>query len=270
MNSLLRWFRRRWELGQIAGRRQELEQELTAHFQANVQLTPAAAKGGYDEIFYATRAGHRFAVVRVNSPFKRQNDPIGPRDPAVPLEFKDRLEREWDAYARLFPADLSPQPLWRAADAIACSWLDWERASVRLTQQRDQFWPLFEQALQLIRRMHELGVVHLDLNWGNLLVSAAGNKLAVIDFEFGPVPWVTREQQQAYDYLRILDDSLKPRRGGRLLLADVPRAARLLDQTVPATGREAVLEFVFDKLHRLAAATELRERLQQIFPNLNR
>jgi hypothetical protein len=255
-------------LDQIAGRRRELEAELSAHFQETVSLTPAKVKGGYDEIFWANRNGERFGVVRVNSPFKRQNDPIGPRDPAVPLAFQERLTREWEAYERLAPAGLAPRPLWRTHDAIACSWINWDRASILLTRRRENFWPLFGCALAGIRQMHQCGVVHLDLNWGNLLAPATGPGLAIIDFEFGPVHWVTREQQLAYDYLRLIDDSAKPRRGGRLLLADLTRMEQLLAEIVPAEARSARMGFVFEKLHRLKTGRRLRQRLARVFPNL--
>jgi hypothetical protein len=253
----------------MAGRRLELETALAANGGTPVQLTPASVKGGYDEIYYATRNGIRFGVVRVNSPFKVQNDPIGPRDPSVPLPARERLDREWEAYQKLSPAGLSPEPLWRTHDAIACSWIHWERASILLTRKREHFWPLMEQALTAIRRMHDLGVVHLDLNWGNLLAPATGTGIAIIDFEFGPVDWVSREQQMAYDYLRLVDDSVKPRRGGRVMLADLARLGRALDQCVPAPVREARMGFVFDKLIRLAEQPALRAQLRTVFKNLD-
>jgi hypothetical protein len=252
----------------MAERRLELEAALHVHCGTAVRLIPASAKGGYDEIYYAIRNGIRFSVVRVNSPFKVQNDPIGSRDPAVPLPARERLDREWEAYRKLFPAGLSPEPLWRTHDAIACSWLDWGRASVLLTRKGEQFWPLMQQALAAIRRMHDLGVVHLDLNWGNLLAPASGTGIAIIDFEFGPVDWVSREQQMAYDYLRLVDDSVKPRRGGRVMLADLERLEHALVECVPGPVREARMGFVFDKLARLGALADLRAQLQRVFINL--
>jgi hypothetical protein len=48
------------------------------------------------------------------------------------------------------------------------------------------------------------------------------------------------------------------------------RAQQLLAGVVPEAVRAAPMGFVFDKLKRLADQAELRERLQSIFPNLNR
>jgi hypothetical protein len=268
MNSFLRWFRRRRERTQIAGRRRELEAELAAHLGAEIRLTPAAVKGGYDEIFYALRDTERVGVVRVNSPFKAQNDPIGPRDLAFPLPSTARLDREWEAYKRLFPLGLSPKPLWRTHDAIACSWLPGGRASTLLTRQRDAFWPVFKLALAATRRMHDVGEVHLDLNLGNLLVSPGGDAIAFIDFEFGPADWASRSQQQAYDYLRLIEDCAKPRRGGGVMLSDLTQLELLLLETLPAGVQTAKMGFVFAKLQRIKSERELRKMLRTVFANL--
>ncbi len=82
-------------------------------------------------------------------------------------------------------------------------------------------------------------MVHLDLNLGNLLADPQGWGISIIDFEFGPVDWVTLPQQMAFDYLRLIDDALKPRRGGRSLLAEPQRLASLLESCVAPSARRA-------------------------------
>ncbi|RYD26357.1 MAG: hypothetical protein EOP87_22870, partial [Verrucomicrobiaceae bacterium] len=144
MRSPFRWFRRRSEFNLQTERRLELESELSRFRGKPTHLVPASAKGGYDQIYYAMENGRHIAVVRVNSPHKKQKDPILPDDPAVPLHAEQRLDREWEAYSKLFPLGLSPEPIWRTKDAIACSWVRWRRAARMLVKRRDMAWPILE------------------------------------------------------------------------------------------------------------------------------
>lgn len=268
MGFITRWLKRRRELAQLAPRMRELEAELSRALGPPVSLKPAATKGGYDEIFYVMQATARIAVLRVNSPFKENHDPVGPRDPGVPLGDKERLDREWTAYQRLAPSGLSPKPLWRGDGAIACSWLPWDRVSNLLKSPRDSFWPLMQRIIPAIAKMHELGVTHLDLNAGNILSEPGGIGIAFIDFEFGPQPWVTLAQQQAFDYLRLIDNCTKRRRGGAQMMSDLDCLLRLLETSVSTQAREADIAFSLEKLQLLAAQPLLCQRLRAIFPKL--
>jgi len=163
---------------------------------------------------------------------------------------------------------LSPKPLWRNDRAMACSWVPWGRLSRLLTRERDQFWPMMKLTMPLIARMHQSGVIHLDLNLGNLLVSPEKSQVMVIDFEFGEVDWVTIGQQKAFDYLRFIDDGLKKRRGGDVLKSAPEKLVGLLDPCLDNETRNAELSFVFEKLTRLANEPELCARLLEVFPKL--
>ncbi|WP_437184938.1 lipopolysaccharide kinase InaA family protein [Planctomicrobium sp. SH668] len=268
MRSPFRWLRRKFELAQQAPRRREIEAEFSQFCGCPVKLTNADAKGGYDEIYFAQRGSERFAVVRVNSPFKSQIDPIGEFDPGVPLDASGRLNREWDAYRVLYPLGLSPQPLWRSSDAIACSWVPWDRVAKRLIQNRQEFWPLLVQIFPAIRRMHEAGVTHLDLNLGNLLTEPNGDGIALIDFEFGPVAWVNPAQQRAFDYLRLIDDCTKPRRGGHQMLSDLDQLHAVISTTVDTEALQSEIAFTRKKLVRLEEHSELLKMLRSLFVKL--
>lgn len=268
MKSPIRLLKRYRELRKNTSRRIEIETALELREGQKVKLSPAATKGGYDEIYYASKNRIRFAVVRINSPHKIINDPIGPMDPSIPLEANDRLQREWEAYEKLSPHGLSPLPLWRSEHAIACSWLPWERLSRYLTKNRSQLWELLNKVIPLISEMHKLGVIHLDLNLGNILIDPSTKKLAIIDFEFGPVKWVNQNQQMAFDYLRLIDDCLKPRRGGKLLLEEPNKIIKLLKENMTEETKKADLHFVYPKLQRLEQQPQLCTLLQTVFMNL--
>lgn len=277
MASLTKFFRRRRELAHFAPEMRHTAQALAQAQGHPVILKPAATKGGYDEIYYALRpaggsttgrATERFAVVRINSPYKTQNDPIHPHDPSVPLDATGRLDREWNAYRVLGPLGLSPQALWRSDVAIACSWLQADRVSRHLARQRDQVWTIAQGAFALVAHMHAHGVVHLDLNLGNLLIDPANGRLQIIDFEFGPAHWAQPDQQQAFDYLRLVEDFIKPRRGGDHVAHDPQRLAELLAPHVPASAAAADLSFGAKKLSRLVAAPPVYHAVRRVFSGL--
>lgn len=269
MRSPWRWLKRRWELRSQEPRRVEIESQLRRELGQEIKLVPASVKGGYDEIYQAQLQGVSLAVVRVNSPFKVIRDPIGPQDPGVPLGPLERLDREWSAYTALAPLRLSPVPIWRCEDAIACSWVAGGRASDQLRNYPDRIWAVLDRAIPAISQMHSAGVVHLDLNLGNILLDDCTSNVTLIDFEFGPVAWVTLAQQRGFDYLRLIDDCLKPRRGGALLGAELSRLVCLLNDQVDQDARHADMTFALAKLQRLAGAPRVLIALRSIFPSLD-
>lgn len=268
MKSPIRWIKRRCELFKHSLRRMDVEHEFGAACGYPVKLVAAPTKGGYDEIYYALNQRKRFAVVRINSPYKTQNDPVSLRDPGIPLDANGRLEHEWNVYHKLTKEHIAPRPLWKSDHAIACSWINWQRASIWLTKYRRDFWSIAERIFPAVAKMHQCGVTHLDLNLGNILVEPNGPGVIIIDFEFGPADWVSKDQQKAFDYLRLLDDCVKPRRGGRQLLADLDRMEDILNRCVDKSCRHTDLTFVFAKLKRLTTRPQLCETLRKIFQNL--
>ncbi|MGA1013858.1 MAG: lipopolysaccharide kinase InaA family protein [Limisphaerales bacterium] len=264
----LKWLRRSWERYQQAPRKNQLSQELAEHFKCAIALKPASTKGGYDQIYLAQSGKEIVAVVRVNNPHKVSTDPIGPEDPAIPLGNEERLNREWQAYETLSPHGLSPRPLWRCQDAIACSWLDWKRLSTQMTNPRLDPIAIQMSLFSSIRRMHDLGITHLDLNLGNFLIRPGATQLAVIDFEFGPVNGIDSGQQMAFDYLKIIQDSLRPRRGYGRLMPSLNDWMNLITQHIHPSASQASLPFVPRVLPRLYDHPEIVKSLRAIFSRL--
>lgn len=264
----LKWLRRSWERYQQAPRKKQLSQELAEHFKCAIALKPASTKGGYDQIYLAQSGKEIVAVVRVNNPHKVSTDPIGPEDPAIPLGNEERLEREWQAYETLSPHGLSPHPLWRCQDAIACSWLDWKRLSTQMTNPRLDPIAIQMSLLCSVRRMHDLGITHLDLNLGNFLIRPGATQLAVIDFEFGPVSGIDPGQQMAFDYLKIIQDSLRPRRGYGRLMPSLNDWMNLIAQHIHPSASQVSLPFAPRVLPRLYDHPEIVKSLRAIFSRL--
>jgi len=268
MISPSKWFRRTLERYQQRPRKKILALQLEKYFQMPVELKPAATKGGYDQIYLAWSQRKVLGVIRVNNPFKKSYDPIGPEDPSFPLKAQDRLDREWKAYQILSPYGLSPQPIWRCEDAIACQWLDWKRLSTQMLDH--QFHPLTAAQLvfQATRQMHDLGVTHLDLNLGNFLIEPNDSKVVLIDFEFGPFPSITLGQQMAFDYLKITQDCLRPRRGGKRLMPHIDSWLEILATYAHPKAKQAALPFAPTVLPRIYQAPKFIEALRRIFCKL--
>ncbi len=268
MLSPLLWMRRRMEIARHAPRRRQLEEDLTRFWGQSTVLVSGSIKRGYDETYHVFCGGTRVAVARVTNRHISQVRRPDPGSPVVPLEPQDRLEREWLVYQQLFPVGLSPQPLWRTSDAIVCGWLDWPRVSETVRRSSSQFWTRMDTILPSIRRMHQCGVTHLDLNPGNILTEPDSGRVAFIDFEFGPLPGISESQQQAYDYLRLIDECLRPRRGGRQLLAETARLVGLLQGCVDDEIRDVDTVPLQGKLRRLMSQSTLVRQLQAVFRKL--
>lgn len=263
------WRRRSRELNSIEPRRVEIEAELSEQIGRPIQLASVGTCRSYDEVFFAMAGRERVGVVRVNSLAKAPPDEAeGPDDLALPLLARERLDREWDAYCQLAPAGLAPKPLWRADDAIACAWVRWPRMSDLLIADRSQVWSTLDRALPAIRQMHALGVTHLDMNPGNVLLSPRDNTACLIDFEFGPAPWLSVDGQKAYDYLRIVNECLRPRRGGQYLASDPGRLAEMLNGHACEQARIGELPISDRHLRRITEQPQLQKLLQEVFTGL--
>ena len=121
-----------------------------------------------------------------------------------------------------------------------------------------------------IAQMHQHGVTHLDLNLGNVLLEPNFDGVAFIDFEFGAKKWATLPQQQAYDFLKIIDDCTRRRRGGDLMLKNIHRLEDILKTHVPLALQEADMRFAHTSLKRLKEYTELCKALGTVFNGFNR
>lgn len=269
MKSPFRLLKRKLEQSRHGEKRLELENLLSTALGQQVRMRPASAKGGYDEIYYGLVEGHKELVIRANNKYKTVHTDYDFKNLRSALEDKERLDREWTAYARLYESGIAPRPMWRNDDAIACRWLDWNRASNEIKTDDNRFWPIIERIVPTVATMHNLGVVHMDLNLGNLLMEPDGVGAVVIDFEYAPSGWLSEGQQIAFDYLKLIDDCIRPRRGGKKMLANIPRLIALLDSHVQPAARAANLDPIISELSRLRQEKPLKLLLQSVFNGLN-
>lgn len=200
-----------------------------------VQLLPTTGGGGQDRIFVArTITGpHRLlAAVRIPCDWKSrpQVEPFLPRETLSPLQ---RIARESAVYERLSVHGLAPRLIARGTQFLANDYLPWERVSEVLRRDESVLWRVLPHMLRAVGAMHSLGVCHMDLNCGNILVSPERNRIVFIDFEYSPSRQLNQVDRFRFDYLRLAHNVLKPRRGRRLAFENPLRFVRMFAEYAP-------------------------------------
>jgi len=263
MRSLKRFCRRQFAEIRLASRRQVIAEEITRELGVPVRLKLTGARG-HDSIYYVMAGRRRLGVLRVLNPFLVRRHP--PADmPFVSLAPELRLTHEWEAYGKLAPRGLAPQPLWRCDDAILCAFIESPRFSAALEENPARLWELAATAARGIRAIHEADLVHMDACFANLLGNGRGLPVW-IDFEYGPAPGVSRGAARAYDYLRLIESSLKFLQPDQR--CEPGRWVQAIESLPDVQARTADLKPLQPALQRLLADAELVAELRQVFPRL--
>jgi len=222
----------------LAERRRQVEWQLGVVFKQPITLRPTLSGGGFDRIYLAHGDSPRskiLASVRMNVP-GRDRPPKEPHLPRISIPGEYRIHREARAYQQLSPLGIAPRLIARGDSYLANHWLPWPRLSDVLRHHSHLLWDLLPVVLNAIREMHENGVVHMDLNCGNLLIAPDFQTVVIIDFEFAPLRSMTTFDRHRFDYLRLAHNLLKPRRGRDAAFLQPERFVELFARYVPETG----------------------------------
>lgn len=195
-NRVLRLWKAR--LG-IRGRLRELTAELKTAFPQLTRVVPSAHSGGFDSIYFLEHQDAPFAVLRLNNPHQRRKV-VHSDLPRVSPSPAERIEREWSAYSALAPLGVAPAPLWRANDAIVCSYSTLPRLRKVIEDRRGNLADIFTAVFNAVGRMHSAGITQLDLSPGNILVCPESLQVLLIDFEYVSQPGRTFAEDCAFDW----------------------------------------------------------------------
>ncbi len=263
MRGIKRYLKRQLAEFRLAPRRKVLGQEVARALGCGVSLQRTGARG-HDSVYYAVAGQRRLGVLRVLNPYLQRVNPA-PEMPFASLEPQARLAHEWQVYQRLAPLGLSPKPLWHADDALLCSYVDAPRYSARFKDEPTTLPALAKSAAQSIRQMHDADVLHMDVCFANAL--GMPDQCAVwIDFEYGPAPGLDHAAAQAYDYLRLVESSLKFLSPAQRSQPSIWREA--LEPHVEPACRTAELAQLTPALTRLLRDSLLRGELMRVFERL--
>ncbi|MFO0974968.1 MAG: phosphotransferase [Planctomycetaceae bacterium] len=235
MNILMRRIDAWIDSQRLTTTRLQVADQLSFVLGRPVQLLPTTGGGGQDRIFIArTLTGpHRcLAAVRIPCRWKSrpQAEPFLPRET---LSAVQRIARESAAYERLSTHGLAPRLIARSTQFLANDFLPWDRLSEVLRQDDKSLWQVLPGVLRSVHAMHSLGVSHMDLNCGNILISPERSRVVFIDFEYAPSNHLSPVDRFRFDYLRLAHNLLKPRRGRRSAFENPHRFVQMFAEYAP-------------------------------------
>lgn len=162
-----------------------------------------ASFGGADMNYYLLKDRQIFAIMRLAIiDIKEDNE-----RPILRFNKEKRLKKEYDAYMLGSAKELTPKVLYHSSEVIVCQYLDGKRVFDILKQDKSKVWDILTEATSVYSVLHTVGVVHLDATLKNFVMDDANMK--VIDFEYYPAQGLPLNTQKAYDYVRIIEHTLR-------------------------------------------------------------
>jgi len=265
MRVIKRWIRYQYAEHRIADRRNAIGNQLADVLGGQIRFQHSGNRG-QDSIYVIHCDDVPKAMLRLVNPHRRKKE-MDMTMPYIPLPSADRLLREWQAYEVGAIRGLTPRTLWKCDDAILCDYLPYDSLHNELLKNPDNFWQLILLASQRLSELHKTGITHMDASLANILSDSSKKHLVFIDFEYGPNMSVNIGQQRAYDYLRLLESSIKFIPPGRNVEHKVWR--ELLISLTDQETKQAELLPLLPALYRLRADSCLWSAVQQIFFTAN-
>jgi len=220
-----------------------------------------ASFGGADMNFYVLRNSVKFAMLRLAIEDKK--------DDALPISRFDkekRLANEYKAYRKGFQDDLTPEVLYYSKDALMCEYLNGERVFNLLKKDRSKVWDILISAMQIYQKLHALSIVHLDATLKNFVMD--DGRMKVIDFEYyAGIPEFDIEEQKAYDYVRIIEHTLRTIPGE--YQGNYHQFIKDLDKIVPSEIRDVDFNHVKPWIKNIQTYPIYPDLKEKIFPKLS-
>jgi tRNA A-37 threonylcarbamoyl transferase component Bud32 len=161
-----------------------------------------ASFGGADINYFILKNNHIFAMMRL-AILDKEDTSL----PIIRFNKKKRLDKEYHAYTIGSKYNLTPKVIYHSEDVIVCEYLDGQRLYDILNQDKSKVWDILSEAIVIYKKLHDIGIVHLDATLKNFIVD--NHQMKVIDFEYYPSNEFSVEAQKAYDYVRIIEYTLR-------------------------------------------------------------
>lgn len=225
--------------------------DITFHF---------ASFGGADLNYYLLKKKKRFGILRLSI----KNIEKDADRPILRFNKRKRLSREYQAYNIGSKYGLTPKVLYHYEDGVVCEYLDGQRVFDILYKDTTKVWKVLEEAIQVYSKLHELGITHLDATLKNFILD--NGRMKVIDFEYYPAADLSLELQKAYDYVRIIEHTLRIIPGKEQ--KNYHDFLNVLDETVPNDIRNVDFTLVKPWLENIQSFPIYEELQKRIFTNL--
>lgn len=160
--------------------------------------------GGADINYLLLKDKKKFAMLRLAITDKKEE-----KNDLALLRFnkQKRLAKETQAYKEGGKYNLTPNLLYAFDDGVVCEYLEGERGFDTLMEDKSKVWDILIDVIQVYNHLHHLDITHLDATLKNFILD--NGQMKVIDFEYYPSENLTLEVQKAYDYIRIIEHTLR-------------------------------------------------------------
>lgn len=129
-----------------------------------------------------------------------------------PIQRKDtskRIAKEQLAYAKGGEKSVTPRLLYAFDGGTVCEYLEGERLWDVVKKNPQQVWTILEQVIHVYHQLHLLGIAHLDATLKNVILDMQDQKIKIFDFEYYARSDISFELQQAYDFVRLIEHTLR-------------------------------------------------------------
>ena len=211
---------------------------------------------GHDSTLCLKKRGVPVAMVRLTRPYVVRPGPA-PGMPFTLAEPKERITRERDIYRIGCTHGITPEPIWCAENALVCRYVNAKPPPKTID------WQTLAHVNQALSKLHALGISHMDMSPGNVLLDSASQRVVFVDFEYKPAEGLSVANQRAYDYLRLLESSWKfmPSSIRGDYVPWLEQVMQLLDKQVT----QVELSKLAPALTRILAAPGLGDALKALF-----
>lgn len=149
-----------------------------------------------DKIFGVFRHVILDKEVVIDTPFNR-------------IEKQKRIDKETFSYEKGGIANLTPKLLYSFENGVVCEYIEGKRLDQIIKNDTSKIWEILSELVQRYAKLHALGITHLDATLKNSIIDDRDNKIKIYDFEYYAKEGLNFELQCAYDYIRIIEHTLR-------------------------------------------------------------
>lgn len=161
--------------------------------------------GGADINYFLIKDKKCFAVFRQGLVDQEDTNDL----PIQRFNRHKRIAKETLAYTKGGELGLTPRLLFSFENGVVCEYLEGKRMWSLLQEDKSRIWVILEDVIRVYLQLHKLGIAHLDATLKNCIWDIKEQKIKIFDFEYYGLCSMSFELQEAYDYVRIIEHSLR-------------------------------------------------------------
>ena len=104
---------------------------------------------------------------------------------------------------------MTPKLLYSCKECTVCEYIDGKSAYDLIKKDPRSGWKLLNEIFPIYQELHSQDVAHLDATLKNIFFDKKDNQFKLVDFEYYPNSTISIKQQKLYDYLKLLEYTLR-------------------------------------------------------------